>query len=173
MSPRSGIAVFRCKARVSALARGFLFFACPLRRLRRERQAGPKGEHRRCESRKVGKRKHSPSSRPALRAGFAGLAEVFRRAVHGPSKNARHPAVRPAGLIRETCRFEGRSRSKPVTRVRAKRAHGLSVAGRIKNPGCGLRPYPGDLLLCRSNVVTADNVERAPRMKSKTEVARQ
>ena len=70
--------------------------------------------------RKVTKRKGRPSSRPALRAGFAGLAEVFRRAIHGPSKNARPPAARPAGLIRETRRSEGRLRSKSKPNSRAK-----------------------------------------------------
>jgi hypothetical protein len=45
--------------------------------------------------------------RPALRAGSAGFAGFFDSTSLCWSKNARPPAARPAGLIRESRRNQG------------------------------------------------------------------
>jgi hypothetical protein len=45
--------------------------------------------------------------RPALRAGSTGFAGFFDSTSLCWSKNARRPAARPAGLIRETRRNQG------------------------------------------------------------------
>jgi hypothetical protein len=56
---------------------------------------------------KVTKRKHTRRLRPALRAGFTGFAGFFDSTSLCWSKNARRPAARPAGLIREARRNQG------------------------------------------------------------------
>jgi hypothetical protein len=91
-----------------AVASESLFFACALRRIaartaKPARRVSAKGANQE----KITKRKHTPSSRPARCAGSAGFAGFFDSTSLYWSKNARRPAARPAGLIREPRRLQG------------------------------------------------------------------
>jgi len=61
---------------------------------------------------KVTKRKHTPSVAPGAARRVHGFRGVFRQDIPVLSKNARRPAARPAGLIRESRRNQGPRRSK-------------------------------------------------------------
>jgi hypothetical protein len=56
---------------------------------------------------KITKRKHTPSVAPGALRRVHGFRGVFRQDIRVLSKNARRPAARPLGLIRETRRDQG------------------------------------------------------------------
>jgi hypothetical protein len=55
----------------------------------------------------VTQRKHTPSAAPGAARRVHGFRGVFRQDILVLSKNARRPAARPAGLVRETRRVQG------------------------------------------------------------------
>jgi hypothetical protein len=84
------------------------FFACATApRSGANGEAGPKGE-REARVKKEWPKESTPRRlRPALRAGSACFAGFFDITSLCWSKNARHPAARPTGLIRESRRNQG------------------------------------------------------------------
>jgi hypothetical protein len=59
-----------------------------------------------CKER-VAQRKHTPSVAPGAARRVRGIRGVFRQDIPVLSKNARRPAARPSGLIRESRRNQG------------------------------------------------------------------
>ncbi len=92
-------------------AAGFIFLPCRLRRRSGANgEAGPKGEGQVARSKKDGTRKKTPqlrALRASMRCGCACDDGIFRRHIRVPTKNAAHPAHRPAGLSAAARRSTG------------------------------------------------------------------